>query len=73
MIDIGGLGLSILAAVCNGSFGMFQKLKRVEQAQVQLFTGYCSAETSLTLAHLHVGKWLLWCDACGTMLGHWEG
>ena len=36
MIDIGGLGLSVLAAVCNGSFGMFQKLKRVEQAQVRL-------------------------------------
>lgn len=36
MVDIGGLGLSVLAAVCNGSFGMFQKLKSVEQAQVCL-------------------------------------
>ena len=55
MIDLGGLGLSVIAAVCNGSFGMFQKLKRVEQAQVRLFTGYGSVPKPMTSAHLLIG------------------
>ncbi len=34
-VDVGGLALAVAAAIANGSFGMFQKLRRVERAQVR--------------------------------------
>ncbi len=33
-VDLGGLALAVAAAGCNGSFGLFQKIKRVQDAQV---------------------------------------
>ena len=34
-VDLGGLALAVAAAGCNGSFGLFQKIKRVQDAQVR--------------------------------------
>jgi hypothetical protein len=51
-----GLGLALLAALCNGSFSALAKCDRVRQAQVRAFdncTGMNSGQLQVTAADLH--------------------